>query len=50
VVYDPSGKQITIDEGPFFIWDACAACSGAAHIDMSGERPSFCSYFMASQD
>ncbi|ORX35542.1 hypothetical protein BD324DRAFT_609336 [Kockovaella imperatae] len=34
-IFDSNGEQIFIPDGPFFIWDACAACSSASIIDLS---------------
>lgn len=36
-IFDASGKQITIDEGPFILWDACAACMSSKIIDLSAK-------------
>lgn len=36
-LYDPSGKEFTLDGKPFFVWDACIACDSATIVDVSGE-------------
>lgn len=36
-LFDASGKQITIDEGPFILWDGCAACASASIVDVSAK-------------
>ncbi len=33
----PSGKEFTIDEGPFILWDGCEAATNSPIIDVSGE-------------
>jgi hypothetical protein len=34
-IFGPDGNQITIDEGPFILYDGCAACTSAQIIDVS---------------
>ena len=36
-IFDETGKQITIDEGPFVLYDACAACMSTGIIDVSAK-------------
>ena len=36
-IFDSTGKQITIDEGPFVLMDACQACMTSDIIDVSAK-------------
>ena len=36
-IFDASGKELQGPNGPFYIWDGCAACLGDNHLDLSGE-------------
>ncbi|WOO83372.1 uncharacterized protein LOC62_05G006896 [Vanrija pseudolonga] len=36
-IFGPDGKEITIDEGPFVLFDGCAACMSTGIIDLSAK-------------
>lgn len=36
-IFDSTGKQIILDEGPFVLFDGCAACQSTGIIDLSAK-------------